>query len=82
MTPKKYAAKIARREGKKSSVRISDVEEILKIMATMDAEYLVSDEFSWHDDFTPGQECMMDYAEAIAEKMMRAKARAIEKIKG
>ncbi len=39
MTFQKLASAIAKREGKKSQVRIGDIREILKILVELDVEY-------------------------------------------
>lgn len=70
MTIQKLASKIALREGKKSSVKIGDVREILKIIATMEAEDLVK--YGMDNSKAPLR-CLGEYANQMAEKMESTK---------
>ncbi len=42
MTPRELASLIAKKEGKKSQARISDIREILSILITIEAEHSVN----------------------------------------
>ncbi len=74
MTIKTLASQIAKREGKKSQARIGDIREILKIIATLEAENYIYDKENGN---TPHCNCPLvtieKYAETICNKLLRGK---------
>jgi hypothetical protein len=76
MTLQKLASLIAKREGKRSQARIGDIREILKIIATLDAESVIE-----NTDMDGPIACLVRYGDKITKRLSKPKRKAGGKCK-